>query len=85
MPAPTPAAGNRLTPTIPRRRSVPKAATLLTLQQAHAEFGPPYTSLRDLCLRGVLPFVRFEGSARIWVRRSDVEALIERSTERSGR
>jgi hypothetical protein len=54
---------------------------LMTLQQASAEYGPPYTSLRDLVLRGHLPSVRLGDSRRIWVRRADLERLIANSTE----
>ena len=54
---------------------------LLTLQQASAEFGPPYTSLRDLVIRGHLPSVTLGDSRRIWIRREDLEKLIERGTE----
>ena len=54
---------------------------LLTLQQASTEFGPPYTSLRDLVINGHLPKVVLGDSRRIWVRREDVEKLIERGTE----
>jgi predicted DNA-binding transcriptional regulator AlpA len=53
---------------------------LITLQQASAEYGPPYHSLYDLINRGHLPSVRLGDTKRIWVRRSDVEQLIERST-----
>ena len=56
-------------------------ARLLTLQQAHEEYGPPYTSLRDLVIRGHLPNVRLGDSKRIWLRREDIEALIKRGTE----
>jgi hypothetical protein len=48
----------------------------LTLQQASAEYGPPYTSLRDLVLEGYLKRVQLGDSARIWVRRDDLERLI---------
>ena len=54
---------------------------LLTLQEASAEYGPPYTSLRDLVINGHLPRVHLGDSRRIWVKREDLEALIERSTE----
>lgn len=57
---------------------------LLSLQTASAEYGPPYTSLRDWVIRGMLPTVRVDGSRRIWIKRTDLEQLIERSTERSG-
>lgn len=55
---------------------------LVTLQQASEEYGPPYTSLRDLVLRGMLPRVRLGDSRRIWVKRADVENLIEQGVER---
>ena len=61
-----------------------KATKLLTLQQASEIFGPPYSSLRDLVIRGHLAHVTLGDSRRIWVRREDLEALIERGTE-SGR
>lgn len=60
-----------------------QAPRLLTLQVAAVEFGIPATSLRDLIARGVLPFVRFDQSRRIWLKREDIETLIARSTERS--
>jgi hypothetical protein len=51
------------------------------LQQASREYGPPYTSLRDLVIRGHLPGVRLGDGRRIWVRRADLEQLVERSTQ----
>ena len=63
-----------------------KSATrtaLVTLQAAAAEYGPPYTSLRDLVIQGHLPRVQLGDSRRIWVRRSDLERLIAASTERA--
>lgn len=65
------------TPQSPASTNKPR---LLTLQEASVEFGPPYTSLRDLVLRGYLQAVRLGRSRRIWVRREDIEKLIERST-----
>jgi hypothetical protein len=50
--------------------------TLVTLQQAEEEYGPPYTSLRDLVIQGHLPRVQLGDSRRIWVRRADLERLI---------
>ncbi len=41
--------------------------------------GVPATSLRDLANRGALPFVVFPGGRRQWLRRGDLEALIEKS------
>jgi hypothetical protein len=55
---------------------------LMTLQQAHQEYGPPYTSLRDLVVEGTLPSVRLGSSTRIWVRRADLERLIDVSRDR---
>ena len=57
---------------------------LITLQQASNEFGPPYTSLRDLVVNGHLPGIRLGEGRRIWVRRADMETLIERSATRRG-
>jgi hypothetical protein len=49
---------------------------LITLQDASEEYGPPYTSLRDLVLSGHLQRVQLGDSRRIWVRRADLEKLI---------
>ena len=57
------------------------APFLLTLQQASAEYGPPYSSLRDLLIRGDLPAVKLGNSRRLWIRRADLEQLISASTE----
>ena len=54
---------------------------LVTLQDAAAEYGPPYTSLRDLVIQGHLPRVHLGDSRRIWVKRADIERLITNSTE----
>ena len=62
-------------------KNTPSATKLVTLQQASAEYGPPYTSLRDLVIQGHLPVVRLGDSRRIWVRREDLELLIQRSRE----
>jgi hypothetical protein len=70
----------------PRRGPRPATAAqkLLTFQQIESEDGIPYTSVRDLALRGLLPVVRFEGSSRMWVQRSDWEDLKKRSRENRG-
>jgi len=57
-------------------------AVLLTISQAALLSGVPATSLRDLIHRGHLPVVVLPGSRRLWLRRSDLEQLIERSVER---
>lgn len=58
---------------------------LVTLQDASAEYGPPYTSLRDLVIQGHLKKVQLGDSRRIWVRRADLERLIANSTEGGSR
>jgi hypothetical protein len=65
-------------------RHAEKARTqLLTLQRASQETGVPYTSLRKLVLEGHLPRVLLGDSRRFWVKRTDLERLIEASTERA--
>jgi hypothetical protein len=61
----------------PNRRE----AMLITLQDASATYGPPYTSLRDLVLEGYLKRVQLGDSRRIWVKRADVEQLIAQSAK----
>lgn len=58
------------------RRTTP-AQLLLTLRQAAEETGVPYSSLRDLVLRGYLSSVRLGNSRRIWLRRADLERLVQ--------
>lgn len=64
-----------------RNQATPTKTKLASLQQLEAEYGVPYRSLRDLVLRGFLPRVQLGDSVRIWVKRSDFEALVERSRE----
>lgn len=69
-----------------RKRGVRLASPtqkLLTGQQVEREYGIPYTSVRDMGLRGVLPVVRLPESRRWWFLRADVEQLIQRSRDRS--
>jgi excisionase family DNA binding protein len=54
---------------------------LLTLQQAAAETGVPYTSVRKLVLDGHLARVQLGDSKRTWIKRTDLERLIAVSTE----
>ena len=42
----------------------------------------PTRSLYDLYVSGKLPGVRFVEGGKLWFRRQDVEALIERSLEK---
>ena len=58
---------------------------LLTLQQASAETGVPYTSVRKLVLDGHLARVQLGDSKRTWVKRADLERLIAQSTEPASR
>jgi excisionase family DNA binding protein len=58
---------------------------LLTLQQAAAETGVPYTSVRKLVIDGHLARVQLGDSKRTWVKRADLERLIAESTETAGR
>jgi hypothetical protein len=44
----------------------------------------PFTTLYDFTTSGVLPVVRFPGSRRIWVKRTDVQRFVEASVERRG-
>ena len=55
--------------------------TLVSLQAWCAEVGVPYTSARDLVLRGFLPRVQLGNSTRLWIKRSDGDRLIAASTE----
>jgi hypothetical protein len=53
---------------------------LISARQAESESGIPYTTLRKLHFNGAIPVVKF-GEAWFF-RRSDLNALIERNTER---
>ena len=64
--------------TTPRPRTQPR---LLTLQRLSEELGLPYTSARDLVIRGFLPKVTLGDSTRIWVRREDVERMLAQVQE----
>jgi hypothetical protein len=64
-----------------RPRPVRAGQQLVTLAQASASRGIPYTTLRDLGLRGHLPIVRLPDCARWFVRLSDLDALIARSVD----
>lgn len=53
---------------------------LLTGKQAEIEYGPPYRTLYDLHVRGLLPAVRL--GRRLWFERTAIETLIHKSRER---
>ena len=55
--------------------------TLCTLQKGSEETGIPYASLRRLVIDGHLPRVRLGDSRRTWIKRSDLQRLIDQSTE----
>jgi hypothetical protein len=59
-------------------------AVLLTLQHAAVITGVPYASLRKLVHGGHLQRVQLGESKRTWVKRVDVDRLIERSTMTQG-
>lgn len=56
---------------------------LMTLQEAARYSGVPYTSLRDLVLNGHLPRVQLGDSRRIWIKRADLQRLIDTNTTRT--
>jgi excisionase family DNA binding protein len=64
-----------------KNRAAGRQPVLLTLQQAAAETGVPYTSVRKLVLDGHLARVQLGDSKRTWVKRADLERLIAASTE----
>jgi hypothetical protein len=64
----------------PPERARRQRQGLATLQQISQEDNVPYTSVRDLVLRGKLPKVQLGDSRRIWVKWSDWDRLVERST-----
>ena len=55
------------------RKHTSVALQLLTLQEAAEETGVPYTSLRDLVVRGHLARVHLGDTKRIRIRRADLE------------
>jgi excisionase family DNA binding protein len=66
---------------VEKKSAAARQPVLLTLQQAAAETGVPYTSVRKLVLDGHLPRVQLGDSKRTWVKRVDLERLIAASTE----
>jgi len=63
------------------KKQAGKPPVLLTLQQASAETGVPYSSVRRLVLDGHLARVQLGDSKRTWIKRTDLERLIASSTE----
>jgi excisionase family DNA binding protein len=62
----------------------PVRSRLLPARRAAEYVGVSYGCLRDLANKGQLPLVKFGGEkwARWFFRREDLDALIERHTER---
>jgi excisionase family DNA binding protein len=58
-----------------------KRSMLVSLTAAASELGIPYSSLREVLVRGELKHVRLSGRGRYWVRRTDLDKFIENSTE----
>ena len=65
----------------PKPGSENKRSMLVSLSAAATELGIPYSSLREVLVRGELKHVRLSGRGRYWLRRSDLEKYLERSTE----
>ena len=61
-----------------------KDSRLLNAQAAADYTGIPYTTLRDMALRGDIPYVRFPGVRRLWFQRRDLDRLIDACTEHGG-
>jgi len=72
-------------PTTKRPTDAVAGSVLLTLQQAASETGVPAASIRKLVKAGHLQRVQLGDSKRTWIKRADVELLIERSTMTQGR
>jgi predicted DNA-binding transcriptional regulator AlpA len=60
----------------------PKSPRLLDLRKVTAEYGGSYAVWYSLIAKGLLPKVEFPGHRRIFVRREDLDRLIEQNTER---
>ena len=50
---------------------------LLTLRRGERDSGIPYDTLRELVACGDLALVKRPGSKRIWIKRKDLESLID--------
>ena len=56
-------------------------STLVSLPAGAQEKGIPYSTLREAVLRGDVKHVRLSGRGRYWLKRSDLDSFIERSTQ----
>ena len=57
----------------------------MNAQDAARYVGVPYSTLRDMGLRGVIPVVKFPGVRRLFFKVADLDRLIDSSTERVSR
>ena len=64
-----------------RTRQATPNQRLLDRNQSEQLTGIPARTIYDLMVRGALPVVRLPGSRKLWIERSDLESLIERSKE----
>ena len=55
---------------------------LLSAQDAAQYLGLPYTTLRDIALRGHLPIVRIPDCRRLWFEKRDLDRALEAWKER---
>lgn len=58
---------------------------LLSAQDAARYLGLPYTTLRDIALRGHLPIVRIPDCRRLWFEKLDLDRALEAWKERGDR
>jgi excisionase family DNA binding protein len=69
----------------PRARvHVEVPSRLVSAQQAAALLGIPYTTLRDVAMRGHIPVVRVPECRRWWFDRRDLDRLVDSWKERAG-
>lgn len=59
----------------------PVSARLVNAKKAASYTGWPYTSIRDMAARGLLPVVRIPGSKRLWFELRDLDAAIDQWKE----
>lgn len=64
-----------------RIRSATPSQRLIDRRQGEEIYGIPARTIYDLITSGVLPVVRFPGSRKHWIERTDLENLINRSKE----
>ena len=55
---------------------------LLSAQDAARYLGLPYTTLRDIALRGHLPVIRIPDCRRLWFEKRDLDRAVDAWRER---